>query len=182
MKSVLSRLLMLILIGSLFAVPALATGALDTADVAEVKLQSFYDGLAADGILPGGEALDALGSKQTFEGTITAYYTLADYMTASTMTDDELSFTYQLFIAQADIPDNQHADDLFARYIRACTSQAISMDDAVALVGWLREYSARTSLYGMAASRDINGFTVTLSTSLSDSEESISLVQYSDMR
>lgn len=170
MKAMRTYLLLTVLLALLAAAPALAV---------DDGLQGFYDGLVADGVLAGSETLDALGSVQTFEEVTITGYALAGYLAADTVADAD-SFTYRLFIAQADIPDDLSADGLFARFIHACAPDAVTGEEAAALVDWLRTYSARTSQYGRGASRDIDGFTVSLCTSLTDSEEYISLVRYLD--
>lgn len=164
----------------LWALPALATE--DEAAMAPDKLEQFF-AMVVEGQVPVNVATFAENENVHDEvaGDLTVYYTLSDYMIVNTFSDD-YAFSYQLAMLQADVPAGVHADDVYAMFIRACLGDGTSQADAAALVAWLREYTAQTSVYGMDASRAVNGYTVTLSTSLTQSEEILSLTRYSGLR
>lgn len=180
MKSWIRNFLVLTLALCLAAGSAMATE--DTPEAVGAKLSHFYDALVSEGIGVTVSAFDASTKTDELDGEVTTYYNLADYIMVVTVQDDEYSFSYQLFLLQADIPEDANADTLYALFLSACADDEVSYEDAAGFVAWLREYMVQTGVYSITASRAFGPFTATLSGSLTDSEECISLTRYSGVR
>lgn len=148
---------------------------------ADAQLERFFEALVVGNIPVEVATLTQDVNTQTFEGETTTSYRIADYLYVDTVTDSEYTFVFRLYT----MPSETYAydaDHLYALFINACTGGAVSGEDAAALVAWLREYGAQTSVYGMDAYRAIPGFTLNLSTSFTQAEECLSLTQYSCLR
>lgn len=163
-------------IALLLAVPT--AYAMDTEEVSLGKLQAFYDALIEQNIIPNDGALLDKQSIQTYEGETTAYYSLTDYLMLSTVFDPALSRIYRLYILQADLPDTLHANEIYALFVEKCVPT--SAEEALTTVDWLLANTARTDLYALTAGKNLQDCTVLYSGSISDSEDSISIVQYTD--
>ena len=154
--------------------------ALEPAEAGQKKLQNFFDALVQEGVITGEETLDDLRNEKPYENTVTTYYALAEYMMLVVDYDPADSRSYGLFTIPVEEPPEKSADELYAIFLEACLDGAVSREEATDIVKWLRENMARTSLYGMNAYKDVGAFTVVMSASMSDAEQSVLVVQYTD--
>lgn len=159
----------------LAAAPALALG--ESLDEATVKLQTFLDELAAQGTPVDTRNLDAATREQSEDGVASIYCQLADYLFLSAQSDDS-GITYALDILHADRPDEVDADALYAQFLRACAGGEPAQ--AADTIAWLRKNMVRTSYYGMDGIRAFGEYSVLLSASRTDSEETLYVLGFTD--
>lgn len=172
-KSAWVKILTLVMVAMLLVSTAFAT---DSVELEIEKMEGFFQDMQGWGIIPQGETPPEGRMNEMGEGVYETSYPMTDFMLAYVTEVIDGPKTYSLFIMHADRPDELDADQLYALFITACSNQAMTMDEAMAIMQELRANSVSED-GTITALKQMDEFVIQLSGSESDSEEALSIIQ-----